>query len=173
MTTNPTATQPSPTTTPVETSTKPTPWAGFGYAPVRDLSYRHVARFLRTQRKNVRRFFQEQGHLDLFAQMDELRKDSTRNFVQKNTTFQKILNEHISRSAPPAMAPKAAHADAAEAAHLEVSPDANLGVQDPVGGQLEGPDLGLGASGIRPDDRNSVPGLASQDVADTGLVIEE
>jgi hypothetical protein len=71
------------------TDTKP--WTGFDYAPVRGLVDKQVARFLRAQRKNMRRFFLERGHMDLYAQLDELRRQPHRNFQQKNTTFQRIF----------------------------------------------------------------------------------
>jgi hypothetical protein len=78
--------------------TQPTPWAGFKYQPIPALVNRHVARFLRTQRKNIRRFFAERGHVDLYGQLEELRKNPKLDFRAKNRIFQRVLNEHIKRS---------------------------------------------------------------------------
>jgi len=138
-------------------ATKPTPWAGFGYEPVRGLVDHHVARFLRTQRKNMRRFFQERGHLDLFAQLDELCKDPTRNFMSKNTGFQRILNEYIARTAPPV----AEAASSMEPGNVVV-PDA---------GADESSTDTLHSCGGRSDAGDNVPEVAQSD--DAGIVIEE
>src|SRR6266853_1203440 len=134
------------------TSTKPTPWVGFGYAPVRGLVDRKIARFLRTQRKNMRRFFQERGHLDLYAQLDSLRKDPTRTFMQKNTTFQRILNEHIARTVPAADA-------APSAAAVEASPElAPRALVVPSSGQAGfSPEVLVQPSGDWRDAGGSVP----------------
>jgi tRNA(Ile2) C34 agmatinyltransferase TiaS len=36
-------------------------WAELGYEQVPGLANRHISRYLRTQRKNMLRFFQERG----------------------------------------------------------------------------------------------------------------
>lgn len=137
-------------------SQQPTPWAGFGYAPVRGLVDRHVSRFLRAQRKNMRRLFQERGHYDLFAQMEEIRRDPTRGFMQKNQSFQRIMNEHIARSSQAA----------------PVTPTVGgVGVPDP-----ERNNAGDGAGvvqhdGARADAAGGVPQVALAD--GDGIVIEE
>lgn len=141
---------------------RPTPWSGFKYEPVRGLIDRKISRFLRAQRKNMRRIFQERGHLDLFAQMDELRKDSTKNFQQKNTTFQRIMNEHIARSVPDA----AAATEAAPAA-----PVGDVVVRGDATAADAAPSL-VGGSGNGEDDGGGLPQLAQPGAVD-GPVIEE
>lgn len=134
------------TPVPAQTSaTRPTPWAGFKYEPVRGLIDRKISRFLRAQRKNMRRIFQERGHLDLFAQMDELRKHSGMNFRLKNEAFQRIMNEHIARSVPDAAATTEA-APAAPVGDVVVRGDAAVPVAAPplVGGSGNGADDGGG-----------------------------
>lgn len=143
--------------------TKPAPWAGFRYAPVRGLVDRQIARFLRTQRKNMRRFFLERGHLDLFAQLDELRKEPHRDFRQKNVTFQRILNEHIARSVPDAKAVPGAVTEAEAPVDRERG-----GVDLPAG-----PRPAIDSVGDRPDAGVRVPELAAENVGGDGVVIEE
>ena len=157
----------NPTTTPVDPSTKPTPWAGFGYAPVRGLVDRHVARFLRTQRKTMRRFFQERGHLDLFAQLDDLRKNSARDFRSKNTTFQRILNEYISRANPVPVQTAAVDPIAEAASTIEAR-----GVVVPAAGPVaSSPDIDPQPSGDGADAISGVSEVAG--AAGDGVVIEE
>jgi hypothetical protein len=139
---------------------QPVPWKGFKYQPVRGLVDRHVARFLRTQRKNMRRFFLERGHLDLYAQLTDLRKQSNRNFIQKNQSFQRILNEHIARSQPAAPA-----AEAADTGAQKLPGVPELDVRDP-GSAVAVPGANDGGDAVR-----GVAELASDDV--NGPVIEE
>jgi hypothetical protein len=138
---------------------KPTPWAGLKYEPVRSLVDKQVARFLRAQRKNMRRFFLERGHLDLYAQLEELRRQPNRNFRQKNESFQRILNEHIARTSPPPAS--------------EAAPEAA------VGGVVL-PDTGPVASGtdasVQPGGDRANAGAGVQEVAGAGgdgIVIDE
>ena len=50
------------------------PWAGMGYEPVGPIVNKLLARYLRTQRKNMRRFFQERGLFALADRMNQIRR---------------------------------------------------------------------------------------------------
>jgi hypothetical protein len=132
-------------------------WPGFKYEPVPGLSERHVARFLRTQRKNMRRVFAAKGAMDLAAQLDALRRDPTRDGTQKNQAFQRILNEHITRATPQ---------PAAKADDPQAEGHAGLGLHVP--GTTGQPDQGAGT-----DTGGGVLGLAERDQPATEPVIEE
>lgn len=75
-------------------------WPGFKYEPVRGLMGRHISRYLRIQRKNMRRFFTERGMFDLAERLNVIRKDSAMGMLEKNRKFQEILNEYSQRTAP-------------------------------------------------------------------------
>jgi hypothetical protein len=75
------------------------PWAGFGYEPVPHLTNRLIARYLRTQRKNMRRFFQERGLYTFADRMDQIRK-SRQGMLAKNRYFQEVLNEYSALANP-------------------------------------------------------------------------
>jgi hypothetical protein len=75
------------------------PWASFGYEPVGAIVNKLLARYLRTQRKNMRRFFQERGLFALADRMDQIRK-SRQGMLGKNRMFQKVLNEYAALSTP-------------------------------------------------------------------------
>jgi hypothetical protein len=68
-------------------------WPGFKYEQVPGLANRLIARYLRTQRKNMRRFFEERG---LFALADRMRqiRNSRQGTIAKNRYFQEVLNEY-------------------------------------------------------------------------------
>lgn len=68
-------------------------WPGFGYQPVRGLANRHISRYLRTQRKNMRRLFEERGLYALADRMNQIRK-SRQGMLAKNRMFQKVLDEY-------------------------------------------------------------------------------
>jgi hypothetical protein len=80
------------------------PWPGFGYVQVRGLANRHISRYLRTQRKNMRRFFQERGLFALADRMNQIRK-SKQGMMAKNRYFQEVLDDYAKLTAPPAVAP--------------------------------------------------------------------
>jgi hypothetical protein len=135
-----------------------TPWPSFKYVPVRGLMDRHISRWLRTQRKNMRGFFASQGLTVFVDRMDRIRK-SNKSMLEKNQMFQGVLNEYsklVSPGAPPAAA--------AEAGDPQVPGGAAVAVQpaDPVAAD---------ASGAREDDGAGVQELASDD--GVGLVVEE
>jgi hypothetical protein len=90
-----------------------TQWPGFKYEPVRGLMNRHISRYLRIQRKNMRRFFSERGFSHLAARLDEIRKDSAMGMLEKNRKFQEILNAYAKAVAPPGAA--TVHTPGAEA----------------------------------------------------------
>ena len=78
-----------------------TPWPGFGYQPVLGLANLLISRYLRAQRKNMRRFFQERGLHALADRMNQIRK-SRQGMLAKNRMFQQVLNEY-SRLVTPTM----------------------------------------------------------------------
>jgi hypothetical protein len=105
---------------------------GFGYQPVPGLMNRHISRFLRAQRKNIRRVLAERGFVDLLAQMEELKRDSRRGFMAKNKIFQRIMNEYIARTTPASASTEAAHmARVKVAAHVDMQSDAESDPPDP------------------------------------------
>lgn len=69
------------------------PFASMGYAPVGAIMNRLLARYLRTQRKNMKRFFEDRGFFDLANRMNQIRK-SRQGMMAKNRMFQKVLNEY-------------------------------------------------------------------------------
>jgi hypothetical protein len=76
------------------------PWAGMGYEPVGAIVNKLLARYLRTQRKNMRRFFQERGLFTLADRMDQIR-NSRQGMLAKNRYFQEVLNDYAKLSSPP------------------------------------------------------------------------
>ena len=77
------------------------PWASFGYEPVGPIVNKLLARYLRTQRKNMLRFFQERGLYALADRMNQIR-NSKQGMMAKNQMFQQVLNEY-SKFATPAV----------------------------------------------------------------------
>jgi ABC-type phosphate/phosphonate transport system ATPase subunit len=75
------------------------PWAGMGYAPVGAIVNKLLARYLRTQRKNMRRFFQERGLFTLADRMDQIR-NSKQGMLAKNRMFQEVLNSYAKLTTP-------------------------------------------------------------------------
>src|ERR1700735_942557 len=76
------------------------PWSEFKYVQVPGLANRFIARYLRTQRKNMRRFFQERGLYTLLDRMNQIRK-SKQGMMAKNRMFQEVLNEYSTPTTPP------------------------------------------------------------------------
>lgn len=68
-------------------------WAEFNYEPVGAIQNRLIARYLRTQRKNIRRLFQERGLFTLLDRMNQIRK-SRQGMLAKNRYFQLVLNDY-------------------------------------------------------------------------------
>jgi hypothetical protein len=82
-----------------ETTEQRKPWEGFGYEPVGAITNKLIARYLRTQRKNMRRFFEERGLFTLAERMNQIRK-SRQGMLEKNRLFQGVLNDYAALSAP-------------------------------------------------------------------------
>lgn len=76
------------------------PFASMGYEPVGPIVNRLLARYLRAQRKNMRRFFAERGLIYLADRMNQIRR-SRQGMMAKNSMFQKVLNEYAKLTAPP------------------------------------------------------------------------
>ena len=76
-----------------------TRWPGFGYQQVPGLANRLISRYLRTQRKNMKRFFEERGLYTLAERMNQIRK-SRQGMLEKNRMFQKVLNEYSALANP-------------------------------------------------------------------------
>ena len=76
-----------------------TPFASMGYQPVGAIVNRLIARYLRTQRKNMRRFFAERGLYVLLDRMEQIRK-SRQGMLAKNRMFQQVLNEYAQLANP-------------------------------------------------------------------------
>lgn len=74
-------------------------WAGFGYEPVGAIMNKLIARYLRAQRKNMRRFFQERGLYTLLDRMNQIR-NSKQGMMAKNRMFQEVLNSYAKLSTP-------------------------------------------------------------------------
>jgi hypothetical protein len=80
-----------------------TPFASMGYQPVGAITTRLIARYLRTQRKNMKRFFEERGLFTLADRMKQIRK-SRQGMLAKNRMFQEVLNDY-SKIANPTVTP--------------------------------------------------------------------
>jgi hypothetical protein len=72
-------------------------WEGFGYAPVGAITNRLIARYLRAQRKNMRRFFQERGLWAFAHRMDQIR-NSRQGMLAKNKMFQEVLDKYAAQA---------------------------------------------------------------------------
>lgn len=130
-----------------------TKWSALGYEQVPGLANRLISRYLRAQRRNMRRFFLERGFLDLAERMRQI-KLSRQGMMAKNRMFQKVLDDYTKRTTPQPVA--------------EAAPT--------VGGRNgEGMDLRATAErsgSMGQDHGGSVPEVARDDGA-AGIVIEE
>jgi hypothetical protein len=79
-----------------------TRWPTFGYVQVPGLANRLISRYLRTQRKNMLRFFQERGLYALADRMKQIR-NSRQGMLAKNRYFQEVLNEYSKLANPTAV----------------------------------------------------------------------
>lgn len=132
----------------------PKPWSGLQYQQVTGLSNRLIARWLRTQRKNMRRFFAERGLFDELEQMERILK-SRQGMMAKNQMFQEVLDAYAKRASP---------RPSVEAAHREGQGSTDVVVRVSDGTTAD-------AGGSRPYAVGSVPELAGDD--SSGPVIEE
>lgn len=78
-----------------------TRWPTFKYEPVPGLANRHISRYLRTQRKNMRRLFEERGLYVFADRMNQIRK-SRQGMIAKNRMFQEVLNDYAKLTTPTA-----------------------------------------------------------------------
>jgi hypothetical protein len=101
------------------------PWSEFKYEPVGHVVHKLLARYLRTQRKNMLRFFQERGLYTLADRMNQIR-NSRQGMLAKNRYFQEVLNEYSKLANPVSVqyvpgavlqSPPAAAEDTDQAAH--------------------------------------------------------
>jgi hypothetical protein len=148
----------SGTTTPSSSPASPKPWSGLGYEPVPGLMNRIIARYLRGQRKNMERFFQERGLLESAERMRQIRL-SRQGMMAKNRMFQEVLGEYARGATLGATPTATAEADDQQVTanqHVDLS-----SAEQPVSD----------SNGVRPDASDSVSELASGDGA--GIVIEE
>jgi hypothetical protein len=81
-----------------------TPFASMGYQQVPGLANRLIARYLRTQRKNMRRLFQERGLYKLAERMNQIR-NSRQGMLAKKRYFQQVLNEYAALAGPALASP--------------------------------------------------------------------
>ncbi len=81
-----------------------TPFASLGYEPVGPIVNRLLTRYLRTQRKNMKRFFEDRGLFDLANRMKQIR-NSRQGMIAKNRYFQQVLNEYAQLTTPPVVSP--------------------------------------------------------------------
>jgi hypothetical protein len=77
--------------------------ADYSPGPVAYVVNKRIGRYLRTQRKNMLRFFQERGLYTLVDRMNQIR-NSRQGMLAKNRYFQEVLNEY-SRLANPTVTP--------------------------------------------------------------------
>jgi hypothetical protein len=136
-----------------------TPWPGFKYQQVPGLANRHIARWLRTQRKTMARLFASRGMYDLVERMQRIRL-SRQGMMAKNRMFQEVLDAYARATAP--AVPETAH----------VPQEGALDLHDRAA--LEGSLRGSGArtaDGLGPHDAGSVQPVAREDGSEP--VIEE
>jgi len=109
----------------------PNRWPGFGYVQVPGLANRLIARWLRTQRRNMREFFRQRGLTDLVLRMDQIR-NSRQGMLAKNRMFQKVLDDYaqLVNGTPPVSATETSNQQAEGVAGVDVSGD---GIPDTVG----------------------------------------
>jgi hypothetical protein len=129
-------------------------WPGFKYVPVRGLMNRHISRYLRIQRKNMRRFFNERGFSHLAMRLDQIRK-SRQGMLAKNRMFQEVLNEYAKAMAPPGAAavpvpaPEAGDPKDAGSTALDMQPAPDVGARITSGPR---DDAGAGISIVGEED---------------------
>jgi hypothetical protein len=152
-------------TSPPAVSIPSKPWSGFSYEPVRGLTDRRISRYLRTQRKNMRRFFTERGLLEFADRMTQIRK-SRQGMVAKNQMFQKVLDDYAKLVNPQPVSPTSGETTnpGTEAAPAEAAGSPSLEMQSPG-------EPAASERGSRLDTDDSVSGVASPD--DGIIVIEE
>ena len=76
------------------------PYAALGYVQVRGLADRLITRYLRTQRRNMTRFFQARGLHEFASRMDSIRSANHLTAHGKNVRFRKVLDDYAALVAP-------------------------------------------------------------------------
>src|ERR1700676_4333733 len=76
-----------------------TRWPSFRYVQVPGLANRLISRYLRTQRKNMLRFFQDRGLFTLANRMKQIR-NSRQGMLAKNRYFQQVLDTYAKLNSP-------------------------------------------------------------------------
>jgi hypothetical protein len=141
-------------TTSASTSTPnapPKPWSGLGYEMVPGLANRIIARYLRGQRKNMERFFQERGLMESAERMRQIRL-SRQGMMAKNRMFQEVLGEYA-RGATATNVPEAANLEGAERPDVVLQATSDPQSESAGGGT----DAGGGIPGVEvADDRDGV-----------------
>jgi hypothetical protein len=144
--------------------TQQQPWSGFKYEPVRGLRDRLISRYLRGQRKNMRRFFTERGLLEFTDRMDRIRK-SRQGMMAKNALFQKVLDDYAKQVTDANGGGERSNGGAAPSTGIEAAP-----VEGGAGGvAVSDPGTDSNSSSIEPTP--SVPEVAI--TGGDGVVIEE
>lgn len=95
----------------MEQTEKKPKWSGLGYEPVPGLVNRHISRYLRTQRKNMRAFFAERGFFEYLERLEAIRKNPRLGMITKNRQFKRILDDYaaqVTAQRTPVAAPEAA-----------------------------------------------------------------
>lgn len=109
-------------------TTLTSPWERLGYKPVGYVRNKIIARYLRTQRKNMRRFFEERGLFALADRMKQIRA-SRQGMMAKNRMFQEVLNEY-SQLANPTVAQSSDNSGLAPGSVLQSAPPVIAGETD-------------------------------------------
>jgi hypothetical protein len=140
------------------TATAPHRWTGLDYQQVPGLANRIISRYLRSQRKNMLRFFTERGMFDLAERMRRI-KLSRQGMLAKNQMFQKVLNEYSER-----VTPKGTEATPPLTERNLVLSDPHRAAPESASEHTELDD------GVRSDAGRGVSAVASED---GGMLIEE
>lgn len=139
------------------------PWPGFKYVQVPGLANRKIARWLRTQRKNMTRFFYDRGLLDLALRMEQI-KASRQGMMAKNRMFQKVLDDYARLTNPSPVAVSGATEAPAAVEAAPVLSERSVVLPESGGDPAA-------ASGDRSDAGSGVPTVVESD--DSDAVIEE
>lgn len=92
--TTPTTSEPSSTAESSEPEKPKGKWDALGYKPVRGYQDRVIARWLRSQRKQMRRFFEERGFPIYALRLDAIRRNPRMGMVEKNEAFREVLDDY-------------------------------------------------------------------------------
>ena len=141
------------------------PWPGFGYVQVPGLANRIIARYLRGQRKTMRRFFADRNLTQFVLRMDSIRKSSG-SMMLKNRQFQEVLDDYAKFATGGATLQPATEANA-------VVSGGRVVVQPEPASELGSSEAGAGHDGGGAVSDASVPVVAEEAGDTAGAVIEE